>query len=498
MKKIKINLIVSVIYQIFAIIYGFVLPRLILEQFGSEANGLVQSITQFLGIIGFLDMGVGQVVRSALYRPIEEKDNGQISRVLVSGNRFYRRIAYLLLGYVVILVMVYPCFVDQGFDQLYVGSMIVIMSIGIFAQYYFGVIQEQLLHASQKSYLVYIVQTFCYLFNMAVCVFMIRMNCSIHAVKLVTATVFLVKPIFCSWYIHRRYNIDWRVSYKEEPIKQKWNGVAQHVSAVVLEGTDNIVLTLFSTLSNVSIYSVYYMIVTNLHGFYQIAITGIQSLAGAVWAKSDQQQIRRLFYELQTCLHATAVFLFSCTGILIVPFVQVYTAGLSDADYFQPVFAAVLVLAYGVRCLRTPYNIWIMAAGHFKQTQKCHIIAAVMNLLISIFAVSYWGLVGIAIGTLIAMCYQTTWMTIYTTKNLVKCSFAHILKQWMSDITAMILICLISGRIVLQDVSYLGWFIMAIKVALIAVMSITVVQCLFFPRKMREFLARFMRKLSLK
>jgi len=471
-----------------AMIYGLVLPRLMLEYFGSEVNGLTQSVSQFLGIIGFLDMGVGQVVRSSLYKPLEENDIDQISRIMVSGGRFYRKIAYSLLCYVVILVVSYPFLVNRSFDWLYISCLIVIMSIGSFAQYYFGIIQEQLIHAHQKSYFVYYIQILFYLFNLIVCVCMINMNCSIHAIKLATAMIFLLKPLFYTWYVRRNYNIDWKISYEEEPIKQKWYGVAQHVSAVVLESTDNIVLTLFSTLSNVSVYSVYYMVVTNIHGLYQVAVTGIQSAAGAVWAKQDDNGIKQLFYSVEMSLHAVTVFLFSCTGLLIVPFVQVYTNEISDANYIQPIFAAILVLAYGIRCLRTPYNIWIMAAGHFKQTQRCHIIAAILNLAFSIFAVFQWGLVGVAIGTFVAMCYQTTWMIVYTTKNLIKCKASHILKRLLVDVVAALMICLTASKVALHNVSYLGWIVMATKVAGIAFLIVVAVTLIFYyPQVKRLF-----------
>jgi len=486
MKKLRKNLIVSLAYQAVAMIYGFVLPRLILEQYGSETNGLIHSISQFLGIIGFLDMGVGQVVRSALYRPLEKKDHDQISRIMVSGGRFYRKIAYALLGYVAILIICYPVLVDQSFGWLFTASMIAIMAIGSFAQYYFGVIQEQLLHASQKSYLIYSIQILCNLFNLVICVCMIRLGCPIHAIKLTTAVIFMIKPFFYTWYIRRKYAVNWRITYEEEPIKQKWHGMAQHLSAVVLDGTDNIVLTFFSTLSNVSIYSVYYMIIGSIQGFYQSAAVGIQSAAGAMWAKQDQQGIRKMFATVEMGLHTATVFLFCCTGILIVPFVQVYTNGLTDANYFQPVFAALLVLAYGIRCLRTPYNIWILAAGHYKQTQRCHITAAALNLLISIFAVSRWGLVGISIGTLIAMCYQTIWMMMYTTNKLVKCGTFHVLKQWIVDIVAVLLICVTTSGIALQEVSYLGWFLMAVKVAVIAAVCTAAAVCVFYPKQIGQ------------
>ena len=53
------NTIASLVFQITTIVCGFILPRIILQQFGSETNGLISSITQFLGIIGFLELGVG-------------------------------------------------------------------------------------------------------------------------------------------------------------------------------------------------------------------------------------------------------------------------------------------------------------------------------------------------------------------------------------------------------------------------------------------------------
>lgn len=61
------NTTASLISQITALVCGFILPRLFLQYFGSEVNGLVNSITQFLSVISFLELGVGAVVQSSLY-----------------------------------------------------------------------------------------------------------------------------------------------------------------------------------------------------------------------------------------------------------------------------------------------------------------------------------------------------------------------------------------------------------------------------------------------
>ena len=389
-KKMMMNTVTSLIAQLVAVVYGFVLPRLILEQFGSEVNGLTQSIKQFLGVISFLDMGVGQVVRSALYKPLAQKDYCTLSRVMASSGKFYRKLARALLVYVVILTIIYPKLAAQQYEAAFVTSLIVSMAVGSFCQYYFGITNEQLLHADQRGYVIFSQQILTNLLNAVVCILVIHMGGSIQMVKWATAVVFLLRPLAICLYVRKHYPIDKQIQYEEEPIKQKWNGIAQHISAVILDGTDTIVLTLLSTLSNVSVYSVYYMVIGSIQGLYQSATAGVQSAAGAVWAGGDLQARNKLFSTVELILHSATVILFCCTGLLIVPFVRVYTDGLTDAQYIQPLFAGLLVLAYGIRSLRTPYNIWILAAGHYKQTQSCHITAAALNLGISVLAVSRW------------------------------------------------------------------------------------------------------------
>ena len=87
-KKLFYNTVVSLIYQIVAFVCGFILPKYFLTYYGSSVNGLVSSITQFLGFITLAEAGVGAVVQSALYKPLADRDNEQISRIMISSDRF--------------------------------------------------------------------------------------------------------------------------------------------------------------------------------------------------------------------------------------------------------------------------------------------------------------------------------------------------------------------------------------------------------------------------
>ena len=489
------NTVASLLFQVTAIVCGFVLPQVFLQRFGSEVNGLVNSISQFLSVVSFLELGVGAVVQSSLYKPLADKDNRQISCVVVSADRFFRRIALVLLVYVVVLMLVYPTISNQDFDGVFTAVLIGAMSISSFAQYYFGIVDSILLTADQRGYIQYNAQTMALVLNTVVCVAMISAGCSVQMVRLVSSLIFLVRPLVLRAYVNRRYGIDWKVRYGEEPIKQKWNGVAQHVASVVLNGTDVIVLTMFSTLSNVSIYSVYYLVVSGVKTLFMSITDGFQAVLGELWAKQRLEDLDSFFGWVEWLVHTGTTFVFACTAVLIVPFVQVYTLGVNDADYVQPLFAVLLTLANAMHCMRLPYNILVLAAGHYRQTQRNYIVAVVLNVVISVLTVELWGLVGVAIGTLVAMAYQTIWLFVYDSKNLIRWPLKRVAKQFAVDALSAALIAAVGGSIAFNDISYLGWILLAVKVSSMAVVIVLSVNFIFYMDRMKQMFGRVRNRL---
>ena len=222
-KRLAKNIIASLVFQITTLVCGFILPKLFLLHFGSEVNGLITSISQFLSVISFLELGVGAVVQSALYRPLAYHDADQISKIMASANKFFRRLARILLVYVLILMALYPMIAQQNYGYVYVASLIAAISISSFSQYYFGIVNALLLNADQLSYIQYNVQTITLILNTAVCAMMISADCSVQMVKLVTSLIYLVRPVVLRIYVNKRYQINWKIKYSEEPIQHQRN-----------------------------------------------------------------------------------------------------------------------------------------------------------------------------------------------------------------------------------------------------------------------------------
>ena len=84
-RRLFLNTATPLLLEIVTVVSWLILPRLIITHYGSGVNGLVQSITQFLGLIAFLDMGVGSVIRFNLYKPLAYRDEDQISRIVAAA-----------------------------------------------------------------------------------------------------------------------------------------------------------------------------------------------------------------------------------------------------------------------------------------------------------------------------------------------------------------------------------------------------------------------------
>lgn len=65
-----INIISSLTLQVVTVISGFIIPKIILTNFGSSVNGLVSSLNQFLSYITLIEGGITGVVLANLYKPL--------------------------------------------------------------------------------------------------------------------------------------------------------------------------------------------------------------------------------------------------------------------------------------------------------------------------------------------------------------------------------------------------------------------------------------------
>ena len=487
-QKLRLNTIVGMISHIVMIMCGFIVPRLILKYYSSEVNGLISSISHFLSFISLAELGMGVVVQSSLYKPLAYNDEDEVSRIIISSDRFFRKIGAIFIVYVVVLAIGYPFMVDSTYNFWYTSTLIIAIAVSTYIQHFICMSYRLLIIADQVGYVQLSLQIIVQVINTVVCVILAIYGTPIQLLKLCSSFILVLQPLILALYVKRHYRLNKKLPLYEEPIKQKWNGLSQHIAHVVLRNTDIVILTILSTLSAVSVYNVYYLVVNGIKTMIMAATTGVQSMLGNMYAEMGRKELLNAFSLYEWLMHSVVVFFFSCTSVLIVPFIEVYTSGITDANYIVPVFGLLISLALMAYCIRLPYNAMVFAAGHYKQTQNSALIETGINILLSVVLVYKYGLVGVAVGTLVAMTYRTIYLACYLIKNILNRPIEHFLKHIAVDVCVFSISYFVTRIFDMANVSYLSWIVLAVRVAGVVGIVTIILNLIFYHDHIKRML----------
>lgn len=479
-KKLYLNNVISLIYQLTSIAIGLILPRLLLDNYGSAINGYVSSITKMLGFISIMDLGVGSVVQAALYKPLSERNKKQISTIYNASRKYFRIIAYILIIYIIVLCIYYSIDNANDFSALFSITLVLVISLSSFAQYYFGISNSLLLNADQRIYIVTSINLITLVLNAIISIILMLNNVNIQFVKLAASMVYVCRPILLSIYVKKNYKIAIDHNISLGVLKNKWSGMAQHISTVLTGSIDYIVLTIFSTLTSISVYSVYVLPLNSIRDMISAVCSGYKSFFGKLIAENNMELLNREFDRFETIIHCVVVFIYTCSAKLLVSFVILYTNGVNDANYINYLFAYLISFAYALFALRTPYTTVIFAAGHFKETQKYCIVESVLNIVISVALVIKFDIVGVAIGTCVSVLYRLIVSEKYLHKNILNRNVRKFLKHIIADLLSIIFFWEIGQFIIINEVSIFSWCIYAIKISIVMILIVFIIHCVLF------------------
>lgn len=439
-QKAKLNIATSLMTQFVTLVCGIIVPQLLIKTFSSEVYGATTSITQFLAYISLLEGGIAGVARAALYKPLAQNDEVVISNIVGEIKSFFRMIAFFFIVYTLVLASTYNKIAHTDFDWTFTFFLVIVISISTLAQYYFGIANSILLQADQKTYVNNLISTFATIINTIMIILLIYLDCSIIIVKLVSSCVFVTRPVLLSLYVKKKYNIHKPEINAPKALTQKYTALGQHIAYFLHSNTDIVLLTIFTNLKVVAVYSVYNMIVVNIRNITSSFTGGMESVFGNMLANNEKEKLQKTFSDYETLISIVATILFSVTAVLIIPFISIYTKNVTDANYFQPVFSVLIILAELIYCLRLPYHYMIIAAGHFKQTKIGAYGEAFINIVLSVSLVFKYGLVGVSFATLIAMIFRFIYYGVYLTKNVINRKIGLFIKKIIINLAGLIFV----------------------------------------------------------
>ena len=478
MKRIvSLNIIFSLLLQVVAIANSFVTTKVTIYYFGTEINGLVSSINQFLNYDSLLEGGIGAVVMANLYKPLYEKKMEQVSSIVNSARKFFFQIILFYTGYVAILSICYPLITKTSLSFLTVTSLIWILSISLCAQFFLAISYKILLQSDHKLYICSVIQIVAYVINIALVISSSIYCRNIIVVKALSSLAFLLQPLLYTIIVKRRYTLNVENSKNVGKLKGRWDGFFQNLAFFINNNTDIVLITFFMNLKEVSVYAVYMLVVNGIKSVILSVSAGFQSTIGRAYASNDQEELKRIFKRYFYIIFLLTFWGFGTAIILIRQFVSIYIGNNVDYQYDRLLFPIIIALSQMIICIREPLNILIISANKFKETNRGAALEAIINICLSVTLIIKFGLVGIAIGTLVASIFRLCYFVKYLNNHIINLETPKIIKPLLFFVIYLFGV----GLIYLNNgiVNSLTWTSFLLKGMLYAILNIGCILTLF-------------------
>lgn len=480
------NVLSSISLQIITVLTGIYIPQLMIRTYGSDINGMVSSITQFISYLSLVEAGVSNAAIVALYTPLAINDKSVINKVMSAAKIFYLRSGIAFITLLFVLVVFYPFFVNNKIDPSLIRWMVLVLGCSFIVDYFFLGKYRVILTANQKGYIITVAQSVGTVLNSVLTIILIYAGCDILFVKIAATIVYILRAIYIYWYVKRNYSyLDFNAEPNYGALKQKWDVLVHQITGIVVNSTDVVVLTVaLRNLAEVSVYTTYNLIVSNIITLVDSFSNGLCAGFGEAFAKNEKKIVRESYSTYEYIYFIIAFAGCTCLGSLFIPFMKLYTANITDANYIRPLTAILFTLIALCRGIRTPALTMIMAVGHYKETKKAAVFEALINIIVSFILVMPLGINGVLIGTLCSYLYRTTDIIRYTSKNIISDTIKRTIERISRNAALFCIMVYIFSQVTISTWKEL--ILMAIIIGILVVVLFIVINGIFEWSEMKK------------
>lgn len=379
------NMIVSLISQFIFLILSIVFPRLIILVFGSEVNGLTSSINQILNIVNLLQAGVVGASIYDMYRPISENNNKLLGTIFYSSKQYFNKLSkiFLFIGIVFIPLFLLNSKNNISFIEMMLSVFILTLNGAIIFKYVSS--YDIIISAHQKKYiLVYssLIEKIIY-YVLLLLVLHLRVHFIFMYLALICGT--LARIIFLNVYFKKNYynKIKMYTDQKNYKVKNQYYLLSNQIIQQIIESAPTLIISSFYGLATVSIFSLYNMIVSAFKMIFSTIQNSISASFGDL-SVSDKNHAQLIFDVIHLLFINLGQITSSCMIVLCIPFIKLYSSGISDINYINSYLAISMSLLSLSYCVFMPYNLAINANGEYRSVTRQNFIYGIISILLAV------------------------------------------------------------------------------------------------------------------
>lgn len=471
------NLFFATCHQVVVLAVGFIIPRFMLEYYGSEINGLITSITQFIEYFSLVEAGLSSASIFALYKPLSKDDHKEISAIVVATRRFYMISGYIFLALVISFALIYPLTVNIAtMGRWQITILVLILGFGGVLEFFTLGKYRALLTADQKLYVISISSILYTILNTSILVILSIMRVHIVIVRASMLSAILLRCVILFQYSRKNYSY---IDYKEKPnniaLNKRWDALYSEIMGAVYRGTPVVIATIFTNLKTVSVYSIYNMVMGGISSILNVCTNSLFSSFGDIIARNETKLLQKAYQEFEFAYYSFIAIIYSVSFIMIMPFIYLYTKNITDTNYYDPILGSLFVINALLYNLKTPQGMLVISAGHYRETRLQVTIQGGIVILAGVLLVSRFGLAGILLGSIASNIYRVVDLFLYVPRKITKLSVYSTVKRVLCLIMEVVIICFPFQYFDTACESYFRW----VQLAVVSTMYAGVVILLF-------------------
>lgn len=399
--KRQIAIICSLLMYFVYVVLLMMRTKVLITGYGSEVNAVFQTSSQIFAYLILFESGMSAAYQFKLYEPVSHENVKKAANLFAGLKRSMQKIAFKMTVALFVVSVIYPFIMDRvSLSFIKAGVILFLLGVRFIIPYFVSIASKTLLNVYDYKYVVDVIDSFG---NIVITIMeilvMLQFHWSVYVVLLVGCLGNIIMGVVYVWGVKKFCGgIQKEVATPDyEPEGMTKDILFHQITGLFNSNIDTIILSI----ANIMLVTPYHAYYSTMYYFPQI-VNKISENYRTKTGMKIKQQDQNLYSYFQTMMsfHMIAAIIAASIFVLnINDFIFLWIG----KEYILSNYCIILLALYLV--LRTTINcIFLMrdGAGLYKESKWFSFREGIVNLILSIVLVHFWGIEGILFATVFA------------------------------------------------------------------------------------------------
>ena len=456
-----------------SMIIAFFMSPFLVHNLGKEQYGIWALVLSIISYSGFLDAGMRQSLARYIPKYYAVKDYLKLNQVLSSTEAIYALAGTLVIIGTLIIAFFFAD-VFNVTEELLPVLRITLILIGLNEAIRFFFITRSALGPFHRYDIGNAIDILSAIANALIIVYFIGKGYELITLAIITIATALIKFIIRSVYQKRLVpEVEYKIKYIDrQTIRELFEyGLVSFfivIAWLVIFSSDNIIIGIFQTTTDVTYYSIALTLITYLRTLMSSIGVPLVPAVSHLDATSNLDEINDLFIKLSNYLYYLSTTI--CVGIILFGSNFIYLW--MGPDFQKTVnILHILIVPAAIYLPQVTSNSILLGIGKHRPLLYLLIGEATSKITLSLILIQFWGIYGVAIGTAIpqTIIYLFIYPRLY--HKITKASLSRFYLNSLRMIIASVIFTCPIGLLIKYYLLFDGWLGFAAAVSAVGIAS---------------------------